>query len=1042
MKKKRFEACSVRFLLLACCLAIALPFYAQARNVRGVVYSQADDEPIIGANIVVKGSKFGTVTDIDGAFSIMADEDAVLEVSYIGFVTQEIRLSGQSDIKVFLAEDTHLLEQVVVTGYTTQRKADLTGAISVVNMDEIQNVPENNPIKALQGRVAGMSITADGNPSGASTVRIRGIGTLNNNDPLYIIDGVPTKAGMHELNPNDIASIQVLKDASSASIYGSRAGNGVIIITTKGGKKGETKVNFDAYVTSSFYGKDVEMMNTAQYGEALFRSRVNAGLDPNNNTIGYLYDYTIGANGYATLNGMRVPQYVDSYDGTYTMPSADTDWFDELTRTGFMQSYNLSLSHGSDKANTFFSLGYLDNKGTVKTTEFSRISARLNSSYKLFNDQVTIGENFTLNRTQELSMPGGVLDMAKMALPIMPVKKLDGDWASVTSGMNDRDNPMRVLDANKNNPYTYWRLFGNAYIDIEPIKNLHLKSNFGVDYGNFYQRSLGFTYSGRLGPGYSTSKMGQRHWMKWNWSNTVTYDLSFGKNRMDFLVGMEMFNQQDISFDAERRDYELEIPDFMWPDVGTGEMYAYGNATGYKLLSFFGKVNYVYDDRYLLSATVRRDGSSRFGKQNRFGTFPAFSAGWRISEENFMEDAAGVVSDLKLRAAWGQTGNQEIDNLANRTILVPSYNGGGGDGVNDGTAYDIEGNDTGMLPSGYKMTQRANDNIRWETTTMTNVGIDFAFFNSTLYGTAEWYLKNTKDILVKPAYLGTIGEGGDQWVNGASMENQGIELSLGYRNKTAFGLEYDVVANVSGFRNKITDLPESVLLTYGGTVDDNILGRPINSYYGYVADGLFRTQDQVDNYVNQPGKGLGRIRYANLKEDGIIDINDRTWLGDPHPKVEFGLNVYLAYKGFDLTMFFQGLCGNLVQNNVKQFTDFWAVAETGMNKGVRLLDAFDPVSNPNSDIPMISYSNDNDEGRLSTYYLEPGSYLKLRNLQVGYSLPKSAVQKIKFDNIRFYVSGQNLFTVKSRKFTGLDPENPNLAYPISTSVTIGLNVQF
>ncbi len=1042
MKKKRFEACSVRFLLLACCLAIALPFYAQARNVRGVVYSQADDEPIIGANIVVKGSKFGTVTDIDGAFSIMADEDAVLEVSYIGFVTQEIRLSGQSDIKVFLAEDTHLLEQVVVTGYTTQRKADLTGAISVVNMDEIQNVPENNPIKALQGRVAGMSITADGNPSGASTVRIRGIGTLNNNDPLYIIDGVPTKAGMHELNSNDIASIQVLKDASSASIYGSRAGNGVIIITTKGGKEGETKVNFDAYVTSSFYGKDVEMMNTAQYGEALFRSRVNAGLNPDDNTIGYLYDYTIGANGYATLNGMRVPQYVDSYDGTYTMPSADTDWFDELTRTGFMQSYNLSLSHGSDKANTFFSLGYLDNKGTVKTTEFSRISARLNSSYKLFNDQVTIGENFTLNRTQELSMPGGVLDMAKMALPIMPVKKLDGDWASVTSGMNDRDNPMRVLDANKNNPYTYWRLFGNAYIDIEPIKNLHLKSNFGVDYGNFYQRSLGFTYSGRLGPGYSTSKMGQRHWMKWNWSNTVTYDLSFGKNRMDFLVGMEMFNQQDISFDAERRDYELEIPDFMWPDVGTGEMYAYGNATGYKLLSFFGKVNYVYDDRYLLSATVRRDGSSRFGKQNRFGTFPAFSAGWRISEESFMEDAAGVVSDLKLRAAWGQTGNQEIDNLANRTILVPSYNGGGGDGVNDGTAYDIEGNDTGMLPSGYKMTQRANDNIRWETTTMTNVGIDFAFFNSTLYGTAEWYLKNTKDILVKPAYLGTIGEGGDQWVNGASMENQGIELSLGYRNKTAFGLEYDVVANVSGFRNKITDLPESVLLTYGGTVDDNILGRPINSYYGYVADGLFRTQDQVDNYVNQPGKGLGRIRYANLKEDGIIDINDRTWLGDPHPKVEFGLNVYLAYKGFDLTMFFQGLCGNLVQNNVKQFTDFWAVAETGMNKGVRLLDAFDPVSNPNSDIPMISYSNDNDEGRLSTYYLEPGSYLKLRNLQVGYSLPKSAVQKIKFDNIRFYVSGQNLFTVKSRKFTGLDPENPNLAYPISTSVTIGLNVQF
>lgn len=1043
MKSKKNYIFSIRHLMLIFLAMMTTMLVAQTKIVSGVVTSSEDGVPLIGVNVIVKGTRTGTVTNLDGIYKIeVPQENQVLIFSMVGMKTTELNLRNRTSFDVVLDPDTRMLEQVIVTGYSTQRKADLTGAISVVDVGEIMKQPENNPIKSLQGRIPGVSVSADGNPSGAATVRIRGIGTLNNNDPLYIIDGVPTKSGMHELNSADIESIQVLRDASAASIYGSRAGNGVIIITTKQGKQGKIKVNLDTYVSVSQYGKVIDMLNTKQFGHAQWQAMINSGINPNTNQIGYLYDYNFDELGNPVLNGMKVPKYIDARDGTNTMLTSNTDWFGAITRPGFAQSYNLSLSSGTEKSNSYFSLSYYDNQGTIKETNFSRMSARMNSSYNLLDDVITIGENFTLNHTNEVQAPGGVLTLAILSLPVMPVKKIDGDWGSVTSGMRDRDNPARILDANKNNPYSYWRAFGNTFINIQPVKNLNFKSNFGIDYANYYQRLLTLSFTGRLGSDLTSSKIVQSQSMKWNWSNTATYDLKFDNHQLNLLAGMEMNKQNDINFSTERRTFELEEPSYMWPSAGVGEMFSTGGATGYALISWFGKADYMYENKYLASFTLRRDGSSRFGRQNRYATFPAFSVGWRINQEDFMDGMHDLVSDLKLRAGWGQTGNQEIDNYANRTLIIANYIGDTGAGVNTGTAYDISGDDSGMLPSGYQLIQRANDEIKWETTTQTNVGIDYGFFDHKLYGSLEWYFKNTEDILVKPPYLGAIGEGGDHWVNGASMENTGLEFSLGYRGKTSFGLSYDIVGNVSGYKNRITKLPESVVNNYGGNgTTDNILGKPINSFYGYVADGLFQSQEEVDLHASQTGKGIGRIRYKNLNDDMVIDEKDRTWLGNPHPDLEYGLNIVLDWNGFDLTAFFQGIVGNEINNTVKRFTDFWAVDELGSNKGTRLLNAWSPT-NTSSDIPALSFSDLNNEKRFSSYYIESGSYLKLRNLQIGYTLPQTTSKKMNLDKTRIYLSGQNLITLNSSKFTGLDPENPNLGYPISTTITVGLNVGF
>ena len=566
-------------LLLMYCAGVM----AQTADVSGKVIDE-QGEPVIGASVVQKGTSNGTVTDIDGNFTFKAPQSATLVVSYVGYKSVEVKAGV--GIKVQLQTNASELNEVVVTGYTTQRKADLTGAVSVVSVDELAKQNENNPMKALQGRVPGMNISADGSPSGSATVRIRGIGTLNNNDPLYIIDGVPTKAGMHELNGSDIESIQVLKDASSASIYGSRAANGVIIITTKKGKEGRVNVDVDASIAASMYARKMKVLNAKQYGQVMWQAYVNDGMDPNTNGLGYRYDWSYDVQGNPVLNSISMRKYLD---GAGTTPAADTDWFDKTTRTGVVQNYNVAVSSGSDRHSSYFSLGYYKNLGIIKTSDFDRYSARMNTEYKLIKDVLTVGEHFTLSRTSEVQAPGGFLENVLQFNPSLPVYTENGTYAGPVGGYPDRENPVARLYRSSDNRYVYWRTFGDAYINLHLFKGFNLRSTFGLDYAQKQQRF--FTYpitEGTVANSKNAVEAKQEHWTKWMWNAVATYNLQAGLHRVDAMAGIELNREDDNYFSGYKEDFLILNPTYMWPDAGTGTAQAYGGGSGYSLVSYFG----------------------------------------------------------------------------------------------------------------------------------------------------------------------------------------------------------------------------------------------------------------------------------------------------------------------------------------------------------------------------------------------------------------------------------------------------------------------
>lgn len=1037
--------------ILSALLPLLMAVVVQAQNitVHGTVLSKTDDEPLIGASVVCETNKAGAATDIDGNFEISVPEGSTLKVSYVGYSPAVVKASPS--MTIYLEENSELLDEVVVVGYQTVRKADLTGAVSVVSTKSLETSADTDPMRALQGKVPGMTVTATGSPSGTGSVRIRGIGSFNaSQDPLFVIDGVPTTATLNSLNMNDIESMQVLKDAASASIYGSRAANGVIIITTKKGKaaQGDNRINvsFSTNLTAQFYSSQATMklLDTPGYATAMAQAALNDGIDPVAYASGYglnlnaasgypirVYDIASGNYVNYTVNGL----YDGYINARRTMLMSDTDWLGEISRTGFAQSYDASVSSATDRSNVFFSLGYKRNDGILKYTNFENIAARINSSFNI-SRVVTVGENFTLTHTKQVDCQP--MENALKMPSIVPVFETDGKtYAGPVGSMADRQNPLRELAFNKDNSLNVWRLFGNAFIDIKPIKGLLLRSNFGLDYDAAFIHSYNYTFhSDIVNNDTNSTTLSQANDSKWTWTNTANYNFTLAKeHNFTVLAGMELFRQSRIDFSGYNEDYDIENSDYMYPDASVGVEKSTGNKSAYSLVSFFGKVDYNWRDLLLASFTIRRDGSSRFGRNNRYGTFPAATLGYRISE-NIKKQ---WLNDLKLRLSWGKTGNQAISNTARYALYVADY---GNDRVTS-SAYDLLLQQSGIFPSGYIASQTANDNLKWETTIQYDLGVDYSMLNDRLFGTVDAYIKDVKDMLITPAYLGAMGEGGASWLNGPSLRNWGMEFLIGWRDRLKCGFWYKASLNFDFFRNRVTYLPNTTTGSYAHTTKENLVEarQPYGSIVGYVFDGLFTSREEAQN-SGQDNARLGGMRYADLDGDGRITPDDQTWIFNPVPDLSFGLNVELGYKNFDLQMFWQGVLGQDVYNNQKFQNDFWSVTDAGSNKGERVLDAWLPVVNTSSTIPMLTTNNIGDEGRTSSYFVENGSYAKLRTLQIGYSLPDRLLAKLRMTKARVYVSGQNLLTIKSKSLTCSDPENANWAYPIPISFSFGLQLDF
>ena len=1009
-------------------------------TVQGTITDQETGVPIPGVTVRVPGTKIGAVTDFDGNYQIeVPDEYNTLVASYVGYETQEIAIDGRSIINIQMEVDLQSLEEVILTGYSTEKAVDVTGAVSVVETETLENKASNNPIQSLQGEVPGVFITTNGSPSGGDTqVRIRGASTLNNNDPLYVIDGVPTTSSAFEiLNPNDIESIQVLKDAASSAIYGARASNGVILITTKRATGQGTKISYTSSFTHSSYNSKPSVLTTEQRARVQWQATVNDGLDPDNIPI-IEYDWERNADGTAVLNDITIPEYI--VDG---VPTANTNWFDVISRNGFTQEHNLSLSTASENGGSFMSLRYFDNQYLLEYRNFEKVSARINSHYNLLDGKIKIGENLVISNGKDNgSSSTQPLTRALEVRPILPVRTEDGGYSGPVSGsFVDGQNPLMILDYNQWDQRETLNIFGNVYANASLLENLTLNASLGVDLSNYHSRDIQRRFStGFISRPSNSLQNFKSEMLNWNLNSTIQYTLQANNHSATFLAGAEAIKYNYEDNFTYKEDFAVETLNYFVESAGSGAQNIGGTSNGYALLSYFGKANYSFDEKYLASATVRYDGSSRFGSNNRWGVFPSFTAGWRLSEEDFISDNVPTISALKLRASWGKVGNQSIPNIARYTVYRTFY---GQPSIawasNYGTAYDISGADTGTLPSGFRRIQTGNEDLKWEETTEINVGVDFGFLDNRITGSIDYFTRTTEDILISPDFIAVRGEGGNRFVNGATVEIDGAEGFLRYRG-TFESFNFSVTGNLSHYKDEIIELPSDVIRSYPGNAEQTILGESMHSHFGYVADGLFQTQQEVVEHAEQPGKGLGRIRYADLNGDGVINPLDQKFLGTSAPSFIYGLNLEADYENFDLRVFLQGVQGVVVYNSFKSRTDFtglWA----GTNYGTRTLDAWTPT-NSDSTIPAVTLTDNNNEGRLSTYWLDNGSYLKLRQASLGYTLNDILGSR----EMRLSLTGENLMTLKDNSganaFTSPDPENPGQSFPRPLRLTVGINLIF
>lgn len=991
-----------RLRMMVCLIGMLLPMcmFAQQITVQGVVKDQTG-ETVIGASVMEKGTTNGTITGIDGDFSLNMSPNGTLVVSFVGYKTQEVQVKGQKQLQVVLSEDAEMLDEVVVIGYGTMKKSDLTGAVSSIGNKDIKDSPVSNLGQAIQGKISGVQIVDAGKPGDNVSIKIRGLGSINNCDPLVVIDGVPTDLGLSSLNMADVERLDVLKDASATAIYGSRGANGVVMITTKRGTEGKGKLAVSASYSFQNATNVPSLLNAAQYAELSNDMMVNSGRNPN-------------------------PEWANPSE-----LGAGTDWMDELLRTGVMQNYTVSYSGGNEKSHYYVSGGFLDQSGIVKSVNYRRFTFQSNSDAQVLK-WLKFSNNITFSADTKKSGSYNIGDALK-ALPIYPVKNEDGSWSGPDGNSEwygSTRNPIGPTELNKSQTDGY-NFLANLTAELTFTKWLKFKSTFGYDAKFWFIDNFTPKYNWKPTPTEETSRYkSDNKSFTYLWDNYFLFDHTFAeKHRVGLMAGMSaQWNTNDY-LNAQKNVFMFDNVHEM--DNGE-EMYAIGgNETEWALLSYMARVNYSYEDRYLLTATIRRDGSSRFGKKHRWGTFPSVSVAWRASQEKWFPKN-DYINDLKVRAGYGVTGSQA--SVGNYSYLA-SYNT---------SVYPFgisSGNQTALVSS-----TLANPYIHWEEVAQTNIGFDASLFNSRVMFSFDAYLKETRDMLVKASIPITSGfeDTTTTYTNAGKVRNQGIEMSLHTINLTGeLGWETNLTATYN--KNKIKDLNSDVPY-YINQINNSYVTMlakdyPINVFYGYVTDGIFQNQSEVNTHAVQPGAEPGDIRFRDLNNDGVINDSDRTVIGNPNPSWLFSMNNSLSYKGFELSVFLQGIAGNKIYNANN-------IDNTGMaaayNQTTDVLKRWQGEGTSNS-MPRAVFGDPNQNTRVSDRFVENGSYLRLKNITLSYTFPKQWLQKAQIENARLSLSCENVATITG--YSGFDPEvgingiDQN-RYPISRTFSLGLNFNF
>ena len=991
-----------RLRMMVCLIGMLLPMcmFAQQITVQGVVKDQTG-ETVIGASVMEKGTTNGTITGIDGDFSLNMSSNGTLVVSFVGYKTQEVQVKGQKQLQVVLSEDAEMLDEVVVIGYGTMKKSDLTGAVSSIGNKDIKDSPVSNLGQAIQGKISGVQIVDAGKPGDNVSIKIRGLGSINNCDPLVVIDGVPTDLGLSSLNMADVERLDVLKDASATAIYGSRGANGVVMITTKRGTEGKGKLAVSANYSFQNATNVPSLLNAAQYAELSNDMMVNSGRNPN-------------------------PEWANPSE-----LGAGTDWMDELLRTGVMQNYTVSYSGGNEKSHYYVSGGFLDQSGIVKSVNYRRFTFQSNSDAQVLK-WLKFSNNITFSADTKKSGSYNIGDALK-ALPIYPVKNEDGSWSGPDGNSEwygSTRNPIGPTELNKSQTDGY-NFLANLTAELTFTKWLKFKSTFGYDAKFWFIDNFTPKYNWKPTPTEETSRYkSDNKSFTYLWDNYFLFDHTFAeKHRVGLMAGMSaQWNTNDY-LNAQKNVFMFDNVHEM--DNGE-EMYAIGgNETEWALLSYMARVNYSYEDRYLLTATIRRDGSSRFGKKHRWGTFPSVSVAWRASQEKWFPKN-DYINDLKVRAGYGVTGSQA--SVGNYSYLA-SYNT---------SVYPFgisSGNQTALVSS-----TLANPYIHWEEVAQTNIGFDASLFNSRVMFSFDAYLKETRDMLVKASIPITSGfeDTTTTYTNAGKVRNQGIEMSLHTINLTGeLGWETNLTATYN--KNKIKDLNSDVPY-YINQINNSYVTMlakdyPSNVFYGYVTDGIFQNQSEVNTHAVQPGAEPGDIRFRDLNNDGVINDSDRTVIGNPNPSWLFSMNNSLSYKGFELSVFLQGIAGNKIYNANN-------IDNTGMaaayNQTTDVLKRWQGEGTSNS-MPRAVFGDPNQNTRVSDRFVENGSYLRLKNITLSYTFPKQWLQKAQIENARLSLSCENVATITG--YSGFDPEvgingiDQN-RYPISRTFSLGLNFNF